>query len=304
MENQSKKPIRIGFPEQQEKFIKRHPEFVPWFYENQEFITQCFNDAEVIGNARSPLNSPGDPLYGTPPSPNLADIAVFYLIRGACEDFVELFLLAANGKSSGATKLLRTLYEKVVHAAYLSQHPSQTVEYFEDEHIKRWKLWRELADSFPSVRVEFEQQHKDFVVEIERDYNNAKIKRKDSICSKCHQPKTQEAWTLATLPTMAKKAGRDLDKLIFSCYLLPTFHIHATSYSIGQHIKETDAGDLVYVPTSESGADNALYNGYFLVLRALNVLNAHFQLSRDSVLEEKTKEFWKIHAIENSESKS
>ena len=51
------------------------------------------------------------------------DRLVFGLGRQATDDFLEILLLRGNGEAHGARKLLRSLFERVVTAKHLHDHP-------------------------------------------------------------------------------------------------------------------------------------------------------------------------------------
>lgn len=50
------------------------------------------------------------------------DLVVFFLARIAAEDFSEIPILSGNGRGTGAYKVLRGMYERVVHAVYLDKN--------------------------------------------------------------------------------------------------------------------------------------------------------------------------------------
>jgi hypothetical protein len=50
---------------------------------------------------------------------------VYFYGNLVAEDFMEIFLMAANGYGYGAMKLLRSMYEHIVTLRYLHDHPDE-----------------------------------------------------------------------------------------------------------------------------------------------------------------------------------
>src|SRR5438093_1408775 len=67
-----------------------------------------------------------------------------------------------------------------------------------------------------------------------------RLGNRQSICKKCGQPKTDEAWTRVDLATMAQKADVNLAVLYGWCYLEPTFHSHATGFGLSRRLRRND----------------------------------------------------------------
>ena len=49
------------------------------------------------------------------------DRVVFFLGRIAADDFGEIIILSGNGRGIGAYKILRGMYERVVHAVFFNK---------------------------------------------------------------------------------------------------------------------------------------------------------------------------------------
>jgi hypothetical protein len=81
------------------------------------------------------------------------------------------------------------------------------------------------------------------VKEFEEECKEAKAKLKASYCNKCNQPITQEEWTRKSLDTMAEHADANLAVSYAYCYLLPTFHSHATAFGLESRLRKTRARD-------------------------------------------------------------
>jgi len=59
------------------------------------------------------------------------DLVMYSLVRLVIEDFNEVILLAANGTTTGAMKILRGMFERTVTVCYLEKH-LQDIDLFVD----------------------------------------------------------------------------------------------------------------------------------------------------------------------------
>jgi hypothetical protein len=221
----------------------------------------------------------------------VANRVVFYLGRTAADDFSELLILSGNGYGVGGLKILRGMYERIVTAAYIAKNPTEARVFAEDDTIKKWKLWREYSAVMPELKTRYTEEQ---IRDLEQRYNAIRSKRKEEICSKCRQPKTQEAWTRVTMPDMAKRADAGLAELCGSCYLEPTFHSHATAYAVGTRLHETQEGTYTFNDITETEAHRAVLLGHNLILRLLWLQNEFFHLGLEAEIQERINAFSKI----------
>jgi hypothetical protein len=211
-----------------------------------------------------------------------ADRAVFYLGRIAADDFGELLILSADGRGLGAYKILRGMYERVVTAAFIAKNPAEARAFMEDVAIKRWKLYQSAVEVNPAFKDKFSKEE---IERLKQDYDTAKARRSISHCRKCGQPKTAEAWTRLDLASMARKADPVLAKLYPYCYLLPTFHIHATSFDIERRLRSMDSGCYGYREMSGKEAKDAVMMGHELILHLLRLQNKYFGLGLEGEIQ-------------------
>ena len=129
---------------------------------------------------------------------------------------------------------------------------------------------------------------------LEEQYNAVRAKRKEEVCPKCRQPKTQEAWTRVTVADMAKRADPGLAEIYASCYLEGTFQMHATAYGLGRRLRETEQGGYTFKETTPNEARMAVVLGHNLVLRLLLLENEYFNLGLKEDIKERLKMFPKI----------
>jgi hypothetical protein len=106
MANPVPQPIfEIPDTEKSRAFVARNPQFPAALVKLFETANKCFG--------RNP-----------PPKNQLENIC-FWLGHTCRQDFLEVVFLAVNGYSAGATKILRSLYERAVTIAYLIQNPEK-----------------------------------------------------------------------------------------------------------------------------------------------------------------------------------
>jgi hypothetical protein len=291
-ERRSDLPVGVGNAESQQRFISNHADFLREHHKIYVLLTKIFI---------RPLARPSEEGIEGLPDDDPAVIAfenkiitnrlVFYLGRTAADDFGELLVLSGNGYGVGALKILRGMYERMVTAAFLAKNPSESRIFAEDDVIKKWKLWREYVAIIPSLKDRYTEEQ---VKELEGRYNAIRAKRREEMCTKCGQPKTQEAWTRVTMPDMAKQSDSALAELYVSCYLEPTFHLHPTAYGIGSRLRETEEGGYTFNDTTEKEARMAVLLGHNLILRLLGFQNGYFDLGLEAEIQERIDMFSKI----------
>lgn len=216
-----------------------------------------------------------------------AEITVFGLGRIIADDFSEVLTLAGNAYGIGALKIVRGMYERLVTAAYIAKKPSEARPFIEDDAIKRWKLWQQALSVLPDLK---DKVRKEKLNELEAEYNRVRATRKVSICNKCGQPKTQEAWTRVDVATMAKEADPNLAALYGECYLIPTFHSHATGFNLSERFQRTEGGNS-YQEMSEKEANKATKLAHLLLIRHLTLQNEYFKLGLDAEIQPRINAF-------------
>jgi hypothetical protein len=116
---------------------------------------------------------------------------------------------------------------------------------------------------------------------IERVAATAQAKRKQSICRKCRQPITQEAWTRVSLDVMAKVVEPGLEVFYPQFYLEGTCQSHANMFGIERRFIRKKGGGITYKDTSRGGGAHL---GHHLMARLLAMENqlwsAEIPLSR------------------------
>ena len=64
------------------------------------------------------------------------------------EDFMEIYLVAANGYGAAATKLLRSMYEHTVTLRYLQDHAGEIMAGIDYDGVQQHKLTQQILESF------------------------------------------------------------------------------------------------------------------------------------------------------------
>ena len=195
----------------------------------------------------------------------------YYLSHVAIQDIYDIILLAANGKGSGALKIVRGMYEHLVTARFIALKPTEARPFVDDFELRGWTLINHWYKNMP----EFVLSHltKD---EIKRFEDQAKIiqaERNKSICKKCGQPEPDANWTKTNLYDMAQQVGQGLDVLYTECYRIPSAYHHATA--LGLQFKATSSGDL---SAGRRDAALSVVLGQQLLLNALEFQNEYFDL--------------------------
>jgi hypothetical protein len=287
-------PIAVGDAEAQKRFLASHEPFLREYHELDTLLKKVFMRAFVTSTHQVTKISEGLKL-----SPEeqikaedlmMAVPVVFSLGRIAADDFGELLTLAGNGRGIGAYKILRGMYERVVTAAFIAKNPAEARPFLIHSYIQRWKLWKRTVEIKPEIEKQVPPQE---IQELEHEYSEARKQMKAEICKTCGQPNTQEAWTRTNLDTMATHTDPSLAVAYAYCYLLPTFHAHATAFGLESRFTHTEKG-YSYKELSEGEAHSAVLNGHGLILRLLKQQNSYFNLGLDAEIEARWKMFPQI----------
>jgi len=283
-------PIAIGSFHEQKRFIERNAPFLLEFPNLNALTKKVFIRrlklpvrAEAADEQRLPEEVPG--LAAS--TERLTARIVFYLGRMAADDFGEILTLAGNGRGFGAYKIVRGMYERVVTALYLEKNPAEARAFAESSAITRLNFLNRILEDSPGTESELGPG---ILQSIQKDAAAAQAKRKQSICSKCHQPITQEAWTRVSLDAMAKAVDPSLAVLYPPFYLEGTMQAHANMFGIERRLFCKD-GAISYKETSEDEARFAVHLGHHLMIRVLVMQNKYFNLGHDEDVQRRADAF-------------
>jgi uncharacterized protein DUF5677 len=156
---------------------------------------------------------------------------LFFLASAAYTEFEEVIVLATSGYGSGATKLLRALYERTITAQYLMQRPDKVQQFIDYSHVHWHKLLAEADSSGVGKQLSGERRK-----EIEDNLDGVRARFTETVCKPCQKTRLQSSWTSKPIPSQAAEIHDDLRLLCFSAYLMPTFFLHTTHWGVSQQV--------------------------------------------------------------------
>jgi hypothetical protein len=212
------------------EFVANNPKFPAALVKLLETANKCF--------ARNPR-----------PRDQLENIG-FWLGHTCRQDFLEIAFLAINGYGAGATKILRSLYERAVTIEYLIRNPTKVDRFLQFAAIQEKRAVEAALKQLPQERIDAEMEPGNTVAEIRERYEQYKGAFKATACAACGM-KTPPSWDL-DLASMVQKAGEPYQKVFLLAYTNPNFKIHATLASASPHDEsreEKDAAAALIVAT-------------------------------------------------------
>jgi hypothetical protein len=245
-------PISLyGFAEAATEFDRRHP---LW----RERLPQLAHAIDLAFTRTQTMSTP------------VEKVSYFYG-RLVAEDFMEIFLVAANGYGAAAMKLLRSMYEHTVTLRYLHDHPDEVDAFIDYDAVQQFKLMQPIFETFgkdllPSETVE----------EVERKYAEVKGQFMVTACD-CGAKRVNHTWNKLHFAAMAKKAG-DIGTLIVPGYFIPLRHAHSTFRAITERLEKRDGLLGFQVESQPKLADDALMTAHNCVLVALQVQAERFKI--------------------------
>jgi len=202
------------------------------------------------------------------------DRVVFFLGRIAADDFGEIIILSGNGRGIGAYKILRGMYERVVHAVYLNKNEEATRTFVRRSDVDKLKLATRLQGFGIDVLSDFTEEDKAELAIRAAEAKNDK--------------------PMLDLSAMAERAGQGLDKMYGPCYLEPTIHTHANSFGIERRLVKTPEGYSYNEAEYRHQSRRALLFGHNLLIHNLDLQNKRFTLGFDRELQDCVKAFTEI----------
>ena len=213
----------------------------------------------------------------------------------AWEDFSEIVVLCANGLTTGAQKILRGMFERIVTADYLQRHPEEAESFWNFYWIDQHKLNSDLEDHFKDFFTE--EQIREIELwrrEIDSKYEEIKAHYQVPVCSVCKDPdckqcrktKTHHSWSKKSIVEMAQEVGV-AQPLIKAGYYQPMMETHPKAVAIVRLISQSKD------PSSRRSMDGTPFViGYNLLLALLQVFQLHFKVAEmREPLDEATENF-------------
>jgi len=274
-------PVGVGNAPAQRRFILRHQRFLAEYPKLFELYSKMFirtveppDESERQALLHLPDNDPAVIAFE---DRSTANALIFYLGRMAADDFGEILELGGNGAGFAAFIHLRSMYERLITAMYLAKKPSEARVFAENSPIYKLNYLTRLRELIPELKTRYDDA---FMDQVRKDAEAAKATKKQSVCSKCRQPITNEAWTRVSLDVMAREVDSDLEKLYGPIYIEGTCQAHANSLGIERRLFETENG-YQYKDISEDEAALAIQFAHRLMLRLVVMQNNYFKLNHD-----------------------
>ena len=282
-------PVGIGNAPAQQRFLQGHQMYLAEVPKLVELCNKIFNRTLPLPDANErqallDLNLPDDdPAVVAWEDRVTASNLIFHFGLMACDDFSAISFLSGNGAGYSALIIVRSMYERLVTAMYIAKKPSEARCFAESSPIYKLNYLTRLRELIPEVKARYDEA---FMDQVRKDAGAAKEKRKQSICSKCRQPITNEAWTRVSLDDMAGEVDPDLEKLYGPNYIEGTCQAHANSLGIERRLEETKNG-YRYKAVSDAEASLAIQFAHRLLLRLIDMQNRHFGLSHEQAIGER-----------------
>ena len=243
--------VRLRFPSvsalrpAQQRFFQRHEKF---FAETPMLVEHCnkifdrtleppeANEYQALLDANLPDDDPAVVAWEDGVT---ASNLIFYFGVMACDDFTAVLILSGNGAGFVSFVHLRSIYERLVTAMYISKKPSEARRFAESSSSYKLNFLTRLLEVVPEAKTRYDEA---FMEQVRKDAEAVKAKQKESICKECKQPKPQAAWTKASLDSMAREVDPELEKLYGVIYLEGTGQVHANSLGMERRLVETESG--------------------------------------------------------------
>lgn len=254
-ENQQAPTSVYGFADAGTAFDQRHPQW--------KAVMSRLGDAINLAFTRS---------LGVPA--NDIDKFVYFYGNLVAEDFMELFLMAANGYGYGALKLLRAMYEHTVTLKYLYDNPDKLQSFMNYDAIQWHKLVKQFADTFGTDNP----LSAETIANTERRYAEVVEEFMVKCCNSkgCTDKRVNHTWGIDFV-SMAKKAGA-IGEIILQGYYVPMRHTHSTFSAMATRLEKGE-GQLGFQRESPPIiADSALMAAHSCVLTALEIQKERFNI--------------------------
>jgi hypothetical protein len=157
------------------------------------------------------------------------------------------------------------MYEKIVHAVYLSKNEEAARRFVRRSDVEKLKLAARLKQLGIDLLSDFSESDR---AELTRRAAEAKNDK-----------------PLLNLSDMANQAGQGLDKMYGPCYLEPTIHIHANPFGLERRLRKTPRGFAYNESEYRPQSRRALLFGHNLQIHHVDLQNKRFGLGIDQDLE-------------------
>jgi hypothetical protein len=195
--------------------------------------------------------------------PTHAENAILSFGHAAYDDFKELVILCESGYGLGAQKQLRSLYEHVLSAEFLTAEPGYVSRLHKQLLVHQHRV-REAALKLYSeqdVDRKFDREMEEMYLDVKSEF--------------------RASWS-PPIEKMAERTGGLMQNMFLYWYLMPTMNTHATQAGLHQYLAIDASGSLSSVPQSqERWLRPSLDGGHRLLVHLLSVINENFRLALD-----------------------
>jgi hypothetical protein len=243
---------------------------IPDTAKSRAFLTRNPNFPAALGKLFDTANK----CFARNPRPkNHLENTCFWLGHTCRMDFCEIAFLAINGYGAGATKILRSLYERAVTIEYLMRNPDKIDRFLQFAAIQEKRAMEATLRQVPQDRIDAAMGPENSVSEIRKRYEQYKGTFKATECPTCGV-KTPPSWDL-DLASMVQRVGEPYTNVFSLAYTNPNFQIHATLASASQHDEDRE----------EKDSEAALMVATELFLAVIRSQNGFFSLNLDVEIE-------------------
>jgi hypothetical protein len=243
-----------GFAEASTDFDRRHPQWSAVMSRLWDAMNLAFSRTQVMDSQ--------------------IEKVVYFYGNLIVEDFMELFLMAANGYGYGAMKLLRSMYEHTVTLKYLHDHPDELQAFFDFDRVQQYRLMKPILETFGESVMPT-----DIVSETERRYAEVKDKFMVKSCKSktCDERRVGHTWSKLDFVSMAKTTGA-IGSVIVPGYFIPLRHTHSTLRAMMERLGNRDEHLGFERESQADEADQALMTAHNCVLVALEIQDERFKI--------------------------
>lgn len=250
--------FEFGGTKEVEAFLNRHANIGPPVEMLQDLINTCF--------ARE--------------KPQSRDERVLFSLGESCrEDFLEILFLGSNGYGSGASKLLRGLFERSLALAYMTKVPTKVERFIDFTAVQEYKaLQSALRVANESQWDQRATQHNS-AAEIRRRFEAVKNEFLQTDCKKCGTRKLAIGWDL-DIASMVREVGSPYDVYYPIAYTGANFQVHAT---LASALREDNMGQKARQELRRKDCDGAVFCAALLMLEVISSQNRLFDLGLDDL---------------------
>jgi hypothetical protein len=248
-------PFEFGDTHASQAFMERNPAFGGAFSRLIDLTNRSFGRAWRFSNR--------------------AEDVCYHLAQRCRLDFLDIALLAVNGRAAASQALLRSLYERGVTLEYIRRNPEKAEKFVRYAAIQEFKAAKKALEIHSREEFDKAMATAGFSFnELKGLHEQIKPEFPGPKCKHCGKGTgTAISWDL-DMASIVNSIGGPLKDLYLMCYTVSTLHIHATLASAFAH------GDTGGEPTSQD-AERALIFATLTYVLSLQSLNEMFGLGLD-----------------------